>query len=142
MKTTSTLNPIEKLSQLSSQRTARMHGAVCLLLGEMERAGVKPDERLSVCVDGWTLSYHYIRSKESTDAAIRAATEEATREATEEATDSVTYLRRCDEYRHYCGAVGRRMLAVLAQDPIICPTCCEIVERLAENAREEGTDHV
>ena len=125
MKTTSTLNPIEKLSQLSSQRTARMHGAVCMLLGEMERAGVKPDERLSVCADGWTLSYHYIRSKESTDAA----------------TDSVTYLRRCGEYRH-CGAGGRRMLAVLAQDPIICPTCCEIVERLAENAREEGTDHV
>jgi len=141
MKTTSTLNPIEKLSQLSSQRTARMHGAVCMLLGEMERAGVKPDERLSVCVDGWTLSYHYIRSKESTDAATRAATEEATFAATYAATDSVTYLRRCGEYRH-CGAGGRRMLAVLAQDPIICPTCCEIVERLAENAREEGTDHV
>ena len=53
---------------------------------------------------------------------------------------SVTYLRLCGEYR-LCVACGRRMLAVLAPDPIICSTCCEIVNRLAEDAREEGADH-
>ena len=54
---------------------------------------------------------------------------------------SVTYLRLCGEYRH-CVGCGRRMLAVLAPEPIICGTCEAIIERLAEDAREEGVDHV
>lgn len=60
----STLNPIEKLTHLSAQRTARtdrLHAAVRDLTDALERAGAEADW-LSVTVDGWTLSYRNLRS--------------------------------------------------------------------------------
>ena len=64
MKTTSTLNPIEKLTQLCAQRTARtdrLHSAVRTLTDALEAAGAQPGE-INATVDGWTLSYDYVRS--------------------------------------------------------------------------------
>ena len=64
MKTTSTLNPIEKLTQLCAQRTARtdrLHSAVRTLTDALETAGARPGE-ISATVDGWTLSYNDVRS--------------------------------------------------------------------------------
>ena len=64
MKTTSTLNPIEKLTQLCAQRTARtdrLHSAVRTLTDALETAGARPGE-ISATVDGWTLSYGNVRS--------------------------------------------------------------------------------
>ena len=64
MKTTSTLNPIEKLTQLCAQRTARtdrLHSAVRTLTDALETAGARPGE-ITATVDGWTLSYDYVRS--------------------------------------------------------------------------------
>jgi len=64
MKTASTLNPIEKLTNLCAQRTARtdrLHAAVRTLTDALETAGCRPGQ-ISVTVDGWTLSYHDVRS--------------------------------------------------------------------------------
>lgn len=66
METTSTLssNPIEKLTQLCAQRTARtdrLHSAVRTLTDALEAAGARPGE-ISVKVDGWHLSYNNVRS--------------------------------------------------------------------------------
>ena len=60
----STLNPIEQLTKLTAQRTARtdrLHSAVRALTDALEAAGAKPGE-IDVTVDGWTLGYHNIRS--------------------------------------------------------------------------------
>lgn len=62
--TNSTLNPIEKLTQLSAQRTARtdrLHASVRELTDALEGAGLRPGQ-VSVTVDGWTLGYHNVRS--------------------------------------------------------------------------------
>ena len=62
--TNSTLNPIEKLTQLCAQRTARtdrLHSAVRTLTDALETAGARPGE-ISATVDGWTLSYNDVRS--------------------------------------------------------------------------------
>ena len=64
MKTTSTLNPIEKLTQLCAQRTARtdrLHSAVRTLTDALEEAGARPGE-INATVGGWTLSYNDVRS--------------------------------------------------------------------------------
>ena len=66
MATTSTLssNPIEKLTQLCAQRTARtdrLHSAARTLTDALETAGARPGE-ISATVDGWTLEYDYVRS--------------------------------------------------------------------------------
>jgi hypothetical protein len=62
--TSSTLNPIEKLTQLCAQRTARtdrLHSAVRTLTDALEAAGARPGE-INATVDGWTLSYNDVRS--------------------------------------------------------------------------------
>jgi hypothetical protein len=64
MTNTSTLNPIDKLTQLCSQRTARtdrLHAAVRALTDALETAGCRPGQ-VCVTVDGWTLSYYDVRS--------------------------------------------------------------------------------
>jgi hypothetical protein len=64
MSTTTTLSPIEQLTRLCSQRTARtdrLHSAVRALTDALEAAGARPGE-ISATVDGWTLSYVLVRS--------------------------------------------------------------------------------
>ena len=66
MATTSTLssNPIEKLTQLCAQRTARtdrLHSAARTLTDALETAGARPGE-INATVDGWTLSYNDVCS--------------------------------------------------------------------------------
>jgi len=64
MEKTSTLNPINKLTNLCAQRTVRtdrLHAAVRTLTDALETAGCRPGQ-ISVTVDGWTLSYHNLRS--------------------------------------------------------------------------------
>jgi hypothetical protein len=60
----STLNPIEKLTQLCAQRTTRtdrLHAVVRTLTDALETAGCRPGQ-VSVTVDGWTLVYSNVRS--------------------------------------------------------------------------------
>jgi hypothetical protein len=60
----STLNPLDQLAKLTTQRTARtdrLHSAVRNLTDALESSGARPGE-INVTVDGWTLTYDNLRS--------------------------------------------------------------------------------
>ena len=62
--TNPTLDPIDNLTRLSAQltaRTDRLHAAVTALTTALETAGARTGE-IAVTVDGWSLSYNLVRS--------------------------------------------------------------------------------